>query len=843
MRRHIRKVLSLKSEILIALLILGLILASWAVLWLASLKLPDLNSFGSRIVSQSTKIYDRTGSVLLYDINEGIRRTVLKSEDISRNIKNATVAIEDSEFYEHRGVRPLSFLRAVFVNLRSVGYSQGGSTITQQVIKNALLTTEKSIGRKLKEWILSVKLEGEMSKDNILALYLNDSPYGGNIYGIEEASKTFFGKKASEVTLSEAAYLAALPNAPSYFSPYGGNRKALEERKNLVLSKMLEKEFISEEEYKKAKEEVVNFNQAENFGIKAPHFVMYVKSELEKMFGQNVLQSGGYKVTTTLNYDLQKKAEEITKTFATENSKNYNASNGAMVAIDAPTGEILTMVGSRDYFDQEIDGNFNIITAHRQPGSSFKPFVYATALQKGYTPETVLFDLPTEFSSECNPDGTPIKPIDEEKCYMPENYDGKYRGPISLREALAQSINIPAIKVLYLSGIRNAINLANRMGIKSLNDPDRYGLTLVLGGGEVSPLEMTSAYGVFANEGIRIEEHGILKIEDSSGSNIYTFKAEPKQALDTETARQITDILSDNEARAPSYGYISPLHFRGYDVAAKTGTTNDYRDAWIIGYTPRIAVGAWVGNNDNSPMEKKVAGFMVAPMWNAFMQEVLKSNPIQKFNSPYEQISMELKPVLRGKWQGGESYFIDSRNGQIANESTPEEYLKEEIIPNVHSILYWVDKNEPLGPKPTSPEKDSQFYLWEYPIQKWVSENNINMTLQNSLIKKSPEPVLPKVPEKIAPISISLVSPDQRTKYLPQDKVTISIVTVGSVSPIKVEFYVNGQYIGSAMSAPFGISFVPKEIGLLQKYNNVKVVAYGPNGEKTQTSASFTVDF
>jgi membrane carboxypeptidase/penicillin-binding protein PbpC len=381
------------------------------------------------------------------------------------------------------------------------------------------------------------------------------------------------------------------------------------------------------------------------------------------------------------------------------------------------------------------------------------------------------------------------------------------------------------------------------MGIKSLTDPERYGLTLVLGGGEVSPLEMTSAYAVFANEGVRVQEHGILKVENSLGGSIYDFRLDPKQALDKETARQITDILSDNEARAPSYGYTSPLHFKGYDVAAKTGTTNYYKDAWIVGYTPRIAVGAWVGNNDSTPMEKKVAGFIVAPMWNAFMQEIIKSSPIQRFNPPYSEINKDMKPVLRGKWQGGESYFIDSRNGQIANSSTPDEYLKEEMIPNVHSILYWVNKDEPLGPKPESPEKDSQFYLWEYPIQKWVSDNNINLTLQNSLLKKTPVETVIKEPEKIKPITASLVSPDQRTKYFSDSKVTISIVTTGSSAPIKVEFYVNGQFVGSAMNAPFSLSFVPKEISLLQKYNNVRVVVYGPNGEKAQTSGSFTVEF
>jgi membrane peptidoglycan carboxypeptidase len=357
---------------------------------------------------------------------------------ISRNIKNASVAIEDEEFYQHHGIKFTSIIRAILANLTSGGYSQGGSTITQQVIKNSLLTTEKSISRKLKEWILSLKLEREMNKDEILTLYLNEAPFGGNIYGVEEAAKNFFGKHASEVTLGEAAYLAALPNAPSYYSPYGGNRSALEKRKKLVLERMLKNAFITKEEYDNAMAEKVNFNPVDGFGIKAPHFVMYIKGELEKRFGTDVMESSGLKVITTLDYDLEKKAEEIVAKYAEENEKNFNATNAAMTAVDPKTGEILVMVGSRNYFDQKIDGNFNIITAKRQPGSSIKPFVYATAFEKGYTPETVLFDVKTEFSSECNPDGTPKKDVDEKTCYMPENYDEKYRGPITLRSAHAQ---------------------------------------------------------------------------------------------------------------------------------------------------------------------------------------------------------------------------------------------------------------------------------------------------------------------------------------------------------------------------------------------------------------------
>ena len=424
-------------------------------------------------------------------------------DQISQDIKDATVAIEDTGFYTHGGIQIKAIIRAVWANLTGSSFNQGGSTITQQVIKNSLLTSEKAISRKMKEWVLAVRLEKVMSKDEILSIYLNENPYGGSIYGVEEATQTFFGKKASEVTLAEAAYLGALPNAPTFYSPYGNNKNKLDERKNLVLQKMLENKFITETEYEKAKKEVVVFHQKISNSIKAPHFVDYVRQYLESRYGEKVVREDGLRIITTLDYKLQAKAEEVVKKYALENKISYNAENAALVAIDPQTGEILTMVGSRDYFDKEIDGNFNVTLAHRQPGSTFKPFVYATAFNKGYTPETILFDLPTEFQSTCDPQGKPIGNTNPKDCYMPENYDSKYLGPMTLRDALAQSRNIPAIKTLYLAGIKDSLDTARNMGITSLSNSDQYGLTLVLGGGEVSPLELTSAYGVFANEGVR----------------------------------------------------------------------------------------------------------------------------------------------------------------------------------------------------------------------------------------------------------------------------------------------------------------------------------------------------
>ena len=501
--------------LLLSLISLGFILGGIIFIWAATFKIPDIQSLEDRKISQSAKIYDRTGEVLLYDIHEDIDRTVIPIADISLHIRNATVAIEDSTFYEHIGIRPLATLRAVFLQpLRGKGV-QGGSTITQQVVKNSVLTSERKISRKIIEWVVALRLEKELNKEDILELYLNESPYGGTVYGVEEAARAFFGKTAQDVTLAEAAYLAALPQAPTYYSPYGNNREALETRKNLVLFRMNELGFITEEAYTTAREEKVEFQPQSISGIRAPHFVFYVREQLEQEYGRRTLEESGWRIITTLDMDLQEAAERIVGEYGVSNKENFDAENAALVAIDPKTGDILTMVGSRNYFDEEIDGNFNIALAKRQPGSAFKPFVYAQAFSEGYAPETVVFDVKTQFSTACSVGDFST----EDPCYTPGNYDQIYRGPMSLRDALAQSVNVPAVKVLYLVGISDALRLARAMGVSTLEGGDRYGLTLVLGGGEVTLLDMVSAYSVFANEGVKNEKRSILKIEGRNGDN------------------------------------------------------------------------------------------------------------------------------------------------------------------------------------------------------------------------------------------------------------------------------------------------------------------------------------
>ncbi len=812
-----------RKKIFISLLTLFFVFCGFVALWISTFQMPDLNSFETRKVTQSTKIYDRTGKILLYDVHENTKRTIVPFENISKDLKNATVAIEDAGFYQHGGIKISSIIRSVFSNIMSGSFSQGGSTITQQVIKNSLLTTEKKISRKLKEWVLSVEIEKVMTKEQILAVYLNGNPYGGTIYGVEEASQTFFGKRASEVTLAESAYLAAIPKAPTYYSPYGQNKKQLDTRQKLVLLKMLENNFITQKEYDKAIKETVSFLPQEKYGIRAPHFVEFIKQSLVDKYGETAMIEKGFKIITTLDYDLQSKAEKIIKDYSVTLEKNFNSTNASTVAIDPKTGQILAMVGSRDYFDKEIDGNFNIALAHRQPGSTFKPFVYATAFEKGYTPDTVLFDTPTEFQTTCTPNGNPIDPTatvsSSTACYMPEDFDGLYRGPVSLRNALALSLNIPSIQLLYLAGIKDSINTAKSMGIKSLSDdPNQYGLTLVLGGGEVSLLDITSAYGVFANDGIRNPYTGILSVEDLQGNILENYKQNPQSILEPKIAETISDVLSDNVAKLPEYGTNSVFTFPGREVAAKTGTTNDYKDVWTIGYTPDIVIGTWAGNNDNKPMKKKVAGLIVSPLWRQLMDVALASTTPNNFTKP-PQIDPNLKPVLRGFWQGNETYFIDKISGKLATNLTPEETKKEVSVPNIHSILYWINKNDPTGAPPINPANDPQFNFWEYSVQVWMQAH------PQTLINKPTN--YDDIHTETNKPKITIFSPSSNTEYGKDNRIGISFTAKALYVVNKAYYYLNNEFIGTSDSYPFTINFVPSSTNsYVLGLNELKVVVY-----------------
>ncbi|HCC05795.1 TPA: hypothetical protein DEP94_00300 [Candidatus Nomurabacteria bacterium] len=676
--------------------------------WIATLNLPDFNNFENRDISNSTKIYDRTGKIVLYNIHDNVRRTEIPFEEISPYIRQATISIEDAHFYEHNGFRPTSFVRAMLANLQSGGFSQGGSTIDQQVIKNALLTRDKTITRKLKEIILSLKLDAQVPKDTILQMYLNESPYGGTLYGVEEASASFFNKHAKDVTLPEAAYLAALPQAPTYYSPYGKHRDMLDKRKNLVLQRMQELGYITELEKVAAQNEVVNFDTDVSNSGKALHFVMYIREYLEEKYGADAVQNSGLKVITTIDYPLQKQLEDIVKEGALLNEKKFKAENAALIAIDPRSGQILSMVGSRDFFDKEIDGQYNITTALRQPGSSFKPIVYAAAFRSGYTPETILFDVPTQFSTRCDAYGNPKAGASKDSCYMPDNYDGLFRGPIALRDALAQSLNVPAVKLLYLTGLSNVVKLAQEMGLSTINDPSRYGLSLVLGGGEITLLELTNAYGVFANNGIYSKPQGIIEVRDNSGDLLEKFSPVQTEVLSETVTSLVSSVLSDNTAKIPAYGSNSPLFFGDRPVASKTGTTNDYRDVWVIGYTPSVVVGMWGGNNDNTPIDKKVAGLVLAPIWHKALAAAVATSSIEYFPEPVPNTSV--KPILRGEYCAGDG---------------------------IHEILRYVIKDNPDGEYPLNPENDSQYDLWETGLQNWLAKHSLpcnNIPVSNPII-------------------------------------------------------------------------------------------------------------
>ena len=559
----------------------------------------------------SSKILDRNG-VLLYEIYADQNRTPIKINELPKYVTQATIAIEDKNFYSHHGFDTGGILRALYKTLTGQRL-EGGSTITQQLVKVTLLSPERTISRKIKEAILTIATEVLYTKDQILEMYVNHIPYGGTTYGIEAASKRYFDKSAKDLTLAEASLLAGLPQAPSRFSPWSAP-DAAKSRQAQVISRMQEEGFITSDEAAKAKEAELIYGSA-GVDIRAPHFVMYVRDLIENKYGTELVTKGGLKVTTTLDITLQ---EAATATLAAElkNLSRLKISNGAAVVTNPKTGEILTMIGSKDYWSEDIDGKFNVTTSLRQPGSSIKPINYALGIEsRVITPSTMLLDTPICFTSAGSPK------------YCPKNYDNTFRGLTQIRFALGNSLNIAAVKVLALNGLESFIEFANRMGIKSLKDPKNYGLSLTLGGGEVTMLDMATAFGVFANSGERVDLDPLLKVEDSSGTVLYNRNPEntsKERVLSSETSFLISHILSDNNARSAAFGTNSVLNVPGKTVAVKTGTTNNLRDNWTIGYTQDLLVATWVGNNDNSPMSYVASGVTGAsPIWQKIMRYAL----------------------------------------------------------------------------------------------------------------------------------------------------------------------------------------------------------------------------
>ncbi|OGM30207.1 hypothetical protein A2630_03215 [Candidatus Woesebacteria bacterium RIFCSPHIGHO2_01_FULL_44_10] len=586
----------------------------------------------------STKILDRNGEPL-YDIYEDERRTQVDLEEIPESLRQATVAIEDKNFYKHKGFDPTGIIRAAF-NIVFRGRVQGGSTLTQQLVKNALLSPERTVFRKIREFILAIQIERKYSKDEILQLYLNEVPYGGTAYGVEAASEVYFGKSVKDLNLVESAFLAGVPQRPSRYSPYSSTPDAYKDRTKQVLKRMKDDDYISKEKYEEAVKLVDSLEfQAQGASFKAPHFVQYVQKLLEERYGENVVELGGLKVTTTLDLELQEAAQDVVREEIAD-VEYLNIGNGAAVVIDPETGEILVMVGSKNFNDPDYDGQVNVTMSLRQPGSAIKPITYVTAFKKGYIPSTLLMDVPTEFPGGA---GQPV--------YKPVNYDGKYRGPMQVRYALANSINVAAVKMLAMVGIKDVLTTANELGISSLEPTretlNRVGLSLTLGGGEVRLVELTSAYGAFMNTGYRVDPVGILKVEDANGKVLE--ENEPKKGrrvLSEGEAYLIADILSDNQARSEIFGTNSLLNIAGRQIAVKTGTTNDRRDNWTIGGNPQAVVGVWVGNNDNSEMREVASGVTGAsPIWRRIILEALKGKSNVGFERPDSIVTASVDKV------------------------------------------------------------------------------------------------------------------------------------------------------------------------------------------------------
>lgn len=712
---------------LFRLLLLGLVLAIIGFFLYAawvSRDLPTPGKLSSPEVQDSTKIVDSDGDIL-YSIFKDYNRIYVDLDKIPKALQEATIATEDKDFYTNQGFSFWAYGR-VFKDVLVEGRLTGGSGITQQLVKNVLLTNEFSFTRKLKELILAIQVDKRYSKEEILELYLNNVPYGGTAVGVEAASNLYFNKSVEELDLAESAFLAGLPQSPSYYSPFVGGGDAYIGRSEDVLRRMVEDDYITQEEADKALKKIQRFKFTQKQGnLKAPHFVMYVRQKLADTFGEAAVESGNLIVETTLDYDVQKEAEKIVDE-EIEELEDYDVGNGSAIVLDAKTGAILSMVGSRNYFDDKNDGNFNASTSMRQPGSVLKPVMYAAALERGFTPATLLMDVPTEFY---NGEGQAM--------YKPVNYDGKYKGPVQMRFALGNSLNIPAVKLLAMVGIAPVMQLAYDMGITNWEPTQaniqNVGLSLVLGGREASLLQIASAYQVFANEGVKMEPYAIQKVTDKNGKVLYEHKkSKGEEVLSPETAYLISHMLLDNNARKDVFGTNSYLVIPGRTVAAKTGTTDEKRDNWTAGYTPSYVVAVWVGNNDNSKMNPAIASGVTGatPIWNKIMQKVLKDKD-EDFKKPDDVVAVEIDSYGGGLPKDGQptrsEFFVKgtepsgtasiykqlkiskAQNDKLANDKEVEkgEYDVKEFV------LFAEDD-------PLSTDGKNR---WQDGISAWVGEN------------------------------------------------------------------------------------------------------------------------
>jgi 1A family penicillin-binding protein len=808
-----KKVLRILAYSLLALLFL----TSVAFAWFAK-DLPTPDKISKMKPAQSTKIYDRNG-VLLYETGE-LKRTIVSSDQVPQNIKNATVAVEDQSFYQNHGLNFKGIARAAIRDIFHIGTGkmQGGSTITQQYVKNALLYSDQTFVRKIKEVILSIELEFMYSKDQILTMYLNEIPYGGQTAGVEAAARMYYGKPAKDLTLAQSATMAAIPQAPTYYSPYGTHTERLIIRRNYVLDQMVKMKYITADEAAAAKKEdtttVGTAVQPRRMSLLAPHFSLYVLEQAAEEYGETRVEKEGLTIYTTLDYEKQKVAEQAV-TDGIAKIQKYGGSNAALVSINPKNGEVITMVGSRDFFDTTIDGNVNVSTSLRQPGSSFKPYVYATAFKKKeYSPSSILYDFSTDFGGG----------------YTPSNYDGKSHGPVTMRQALANSLNIPAVKTTALAGIEDVINTASDLGISTLTQKDRYGLSLGLGVAEVSLLEHTGGFSVFANGGNKHDVRVMNKVVDNKGKVLYEYKADEdkgKQVLDSQIAYEMQSIMSDNNARAMVFGTRTPLYFADRPVGVKTGTTNDFRDAWTVGYTPSLAVGVWTGNNDNSPMSRGADGSIIAaPIFHDFMAKMMAGQEVEQFKQPEgikslavekwsnklpSEYSKETTTDIFASWQiptekddVNVPVRVCKSNGLRAPDGTPESLTEVRVFSNIHSEM------------PKNPN-------WEAPVHNWA----VSAGLYN------PEPAGTC---DLGP-SVSIVATNPHSDQTVSGNVTLSAGTSDDSTVEKIEFFVDAVSIGTDSSSPFSASFNFDSV--TSGRHVMKVVSTGKNGTSDTKEISF----
>jgi len=858
----IKEYLILTGLILGGLFIIG-VFALTVLIVIVSIGLPDVHDLDKLYVSQSTTIYDREGNVL-YVKHGGENRQYVPYEQISPNIVNATVAIEDDQFWTHSGFDPVGIIRAGVNDVVHFGPQQGGSTITQQYIKNAFLSSEKSYLRKLKELILSVQLEQAYDKKKIMELYLNKIPYGNNAYGVEKAANIYFNKKAKDLNLAESSILASLPKGPSYYNPYGAHLYSsitkeftpeeltwrnihgeadlndnefvrgligknieldkdhkiyVQGRTDLVLKAMEKNGYILEDEKKEALAnlQTIKFNEYHE-QIKHPHFVFYILDQLEEKYGKELVESGGLKVTTTLDPNLQDSAEQIVSDVSKTNEEKYNVRNASLVSIDPKTGQILAMVGSRDYFDKDIDGAVNVAEQYRQPGSSFKPLVYAQAFYNRYAPGTVIFDTETKFGSSA----------------FPKDFDGKFRGPLSIREALGQSRNIPAIKAYYLAGEQKPIiDLAQRMGVEFLDPNADYQWPLALGGADVKLTSMVSAFGVFANTGVRHPEVSILKVENSQGEVLEEWKDSPgEEVLDPQIAYLINSILSDKDVRLGEN-----LTLPGTTNAAKTGTSNRKtksgkylpHDLLALGYTPSLVTGVWTGNNsdDEGDISVYADGYNVAaPIWKKFMTAALKDKPAETFpvpegikqvtiskingklpgpNTPEDQQKVEVFASFSVPTEVDDSEVpaeIDTRNNKLANQYCPPDFVKNVMFVNVHDVAPY-------------PEWEKGALEWMQ--ANWQEKMQQQGTEQGNIIYGAP----PETESELcnenvfnSKPTISILSPNNDDHISSGSNFPVEVKVNAENGIKKVEFYLDNNYQYFSDSLPYtGQMRLPKGEG------------------------------